>query len=83
MGINFFYDFIKKWRFLCNRVIMVFRGWELIFYRLLLFLLFWFFGFNIDRIISKFLGEKNNGFFFLFFCFRSFCISEIFFREDV
>lgn len=82
MGINLLYDLIKKWRPLCNRAIMVPRGWELIFHRLLLFLLSWFFGSNIDRIISKSLGEKNNGFPLSSSCFRSFCISETFSRED-
>lgn len=72
MGINLLYDLIKKWRPLCNRAIMVPRGWELIFHRLLLFLLSWFFGSNIDRIISKSLGEKNNGFPPLIFLFPEF-----------
>lgn len=71
-----------KWRPLCNRAIMVPRGWELIFHRLLLFLLSWFFGSNIDRIISKSLGEKNNGFPLSSSCFRSFCTRETFSRED-
>lgn len=82
MGINLLYDLIKKWRPLCNRAIMVPRGWELIFHRLLLFLLSWFFGSNIDRIISKSLGEKNNGFPLSSSCFRSFCTRETFSRED-
>lgn len=40
------------------------------------------FGSNIDRIISKSLGEKNNGFPLSSSCFRSFCTSETFSRED-
>lgn len=40
------------------------------------------FGSNIDRIISKSLGEKNSGFPLSSSCFRSFCNSETFSRED-
>lgn len=45
-------------------------------------ILVFFFGSNIDRIISKSLGEKNNGFPLSSSCFRSFCTRETFSRED-